>query len=102
MITNIFTTIITGFCACRICCGPNAKGITANGSKPTQGITVAASRTIPFGSTVLIPSINPTNRWKVQDRLAKRYDQRVDIYFQRHIDAKRFGIRTNKVIVIMK
>lgn len=98
MTTNIITAIITGYCACKTCCGPNAKGITANGNKPTQSVTVAASRRIPFGSTAIING----NAYVVQDRLAKRYDSRFDIYFAKHSDAKKFGIKTNQITVITK
>lgn len=100
MITNILTNItITAYCACKLCCGPNAKGITANGQRPQEGITIAASRTLPFGTTVIIGD----KTFRVQDRLAKRYDSRFDIYFAKHSDAKKFGIKTNQTIkVILK
>lgn len=98
MTTNIITAVVTAYCACKTCCGPNAKGITANGQKPIQGITIAASRSIPFGSRVTVGD----HQYYVQDRLAKRYDSRFDVYFTKHSDAKAFGIRTNKVTIITK
>ena len=85
MITNL---IVTAYCACTICCGPNAKGITASGKRPIEGITIAASRQYHFGTKVAING----HVYIVQDRLAKKYDNRVDIYFNRHSDAKKFGI----------
>lgn len=95
-LTILTNQVISGYCACHICCGPNAKGIAANGKRPQQGRTVAASRTLAFGSRVIIDG----HIYTVEDRLARRYDSRFDIYFSRHEDAKRFGIRTNKVTVI--
>lgn len=97
MTTNILITTITAYCACKTCCGPNAKGITANGNKPVQGITIAASRAIPFGSSVT----TSYGRFTVQDRLAKRYDSRFDIYFTKHSDAKKFGIKTNQTVIVI-
>jgi 3D (Asp-Asp-Asp) domain-containing protein len=91
MITNF---IITAYCACTICCGPRATGLAANGKPPVEGITVAGPRRLPLGTKVWIDGVG--NRI-VQDRLAKRYDNRFDVYFKRHDDAKRFGIRTLKV-----
>lgn len=96
MTTNTLTAIITAYCACKVCCGPNAKGITASGNKPKQGITVAIPRCYALSSKVKIEK----HTYIGQDRLSKRYDNRFDIYFDNHRDAKQFGIRTNKVIVI--
>lgn len=99
MTTNIVTAIVTAYCAGKCCCGPSAKGICANGQRPTQGITIAASRTIKFGSLVEVDG----RRYIVQDRLAKRYDSRFDIYFEYHEKAKQFGIKRNqKVTVIIR
>ena len=98
MTTNILTAVITAYCSCKVCCGPNAKGITANGQRPKEGITVAASRSLPFGATVIIGN----KTFRVQDRLAKRYDSRFDIYFAKHSDAREFGIKTQQVKVIIK
>ena len=97
MTTNIITATITAYCACKLCCGPNAKGITANGQRPIQGITIAASRTLPFGTTVIIGD----KTFRVQDRLAKRYDNRFDIYFTKHSDAKKFGIKYGQQVTII-
>ena len=98
MMTNVIVAVVTAYCSCKICCGPNAKGICANNKPPIAGVTIAASRTIPLGSKVQIGE----RTYVVHDRLAKRYDSRFDIYFASHKDAKQFGIRTNKVTVITK
>ena len=89
--TNV---LITAYCACTICCGPISSGITASGSRPTAGITVAASRRYPLGSTIYVTIPGYLNkRYLIQDRLHKQYDNRVDIYFSKHQDAKKFGIK---------
>ncbi len=109
MTTNILIATLTAYCACKTCCGPNAKGITANGNKPIQGTTIAASRIIPFGSKVIVPSgillsspLQGSNNFTVQDRLAKRYDSRFDIYMSSHQKARDFGIRTGQVVIIIR
>jgi 3D (Asp-Asp-Asp) domain-containing protein len=90
MLTNL---IVTAYCACKICCGSNAHGITASGMRPVPGVTCAASRSFPFGTKVRIAG----HEYIVQDRLAKRYDSRVDIYYATHAEAKKAGIRTMRV-----
>jgi len=92
MITNL---IVTAYCACHICCGPNAQGITASGKKPIEGITVAASRKIPFGTKIAIDG----KTYIVQDRLAKKYDGRVDIYMSSHKKALNFGKQQKQVTI---
>lgn len=91
--------LVTAYCACTLCCGKHATGKTASGIKPTQGITVAASRQLPFGTRLFIDGVG----WRtVQDRLAKRYDNRVDVYFASHAQAKQFGISQRKVVISEK
>lgn len=97
MTTNIIIATLTAYCACKTCCGPNAKGITANGNKPVEGITIAGPRRYPLGTRIFVGPCS----FVVQDRLAKRYDSRFDIYFERHADAKRFGIKTKQQITII-
>lgn len=100
MLTNIITATITAYCSCKLCCGSNAKNLTANGHKPIQGITIAASRQIPLGTKVYIVS-NELHTYIVQDRLAPRYDNRFDIYFSSHKAARQFGIKTNQQVMII-
>ena len=89
---------ITAYCACRKCCGENSAGITAIGRKPVEGRTVAASRSIPLGTKIHIEGIG----WRVvEDRTARRYDGRVDVYFKSHADAVKFG-KQNRSVRISK
>ena len=82
---------VTAYCACPKCCGKHSDGITANGSKATEGVTAAASRSIPFGTRIWIPGAG----WRiVQDRLSRRYDHRLDLYFTSHKRALQWGIKT--------
>lgn len=92
ILTNI---TITAYCACQLCCGSKASGICADGHPPRQGITIAASRRIPLGTHVLING----HEYIVQDRLARKFDNRIDIYFNNHKDALKFGKQTNNVTI---
>ena len=87
---------VTAYCPCRTCCGKWAGGPTASGRMPVAGVTVAASRSIPFGTRVYIPGAG----WRtVQDRLARRYDDRIDLYMTSHAAALRWGKRKLNVEV---
>lgn len=92
--TNV--VIFTAYCACMHCCGPNAIGLTASGKPPIEGVTVAASRSIPLNTPlrISIPGVMTNRTFIVQDRLAKRFDNRVDIYFNNHKTALKFGKQT--------
>ena len=79
---------VTAYCPCAKCCGKWAGGRTADGHMPAPGVTCAASRSVPFGTRLLIPGVG----WRtVQDRLARRFDGRVDVLFATHAEAVRFG-----------
>ena len=82
---------ITAYCACSICCGPKARGITADGTRPVQGRTIAAPRSVPLGAKVRVQGL--PGIFTVEDRTARRFDGRWDVYFERHQDAKNFGKR---------
>lgn len=87
---------VTAYCGCEKCCGKWAKAHkTADGHTPKQGVTCAASRSIPFGTQLNIAGVGVRT---VQDRLATKYDSRIDIYFDNHLDALRFGKRTLTVV----
>lgn len=97
-LTNIVTAVVTAYCACTHCCGPQAKGICANNRRPVEAQTIAASRSIALGSRVIIDG----HTYIVEDRLARKYDGRFDIYFKSHQQAKQFGKQTKTVTIITK
>lgn len=88
------TIILTAFCAGHCCCPSSSHGLTASGMRPIAGLTIAAPRSIPFGTRVHIEGIG----WRtVQDRTARRIDG-WDLYVTSHRAAKRFGRREVSVI----
>lgn len=93
--TNL-VAIITAYCACTHCCGPHATGLTSSGTPPKQGVTVAGPRRYAKGTRIVIEGVGERI---VEDRTAKRFDGRFDVYFVNHADARKFGIRTNTVTI---
>jgi 3D (Asp-Asp-Asp) domain-containing protein len=69
--------------------------MTASGKKVAVGM-VAGPRRIPLGTRVLIGGVPYT----VEDRTAKRYDGRWDIYFQSHKAALIWGKQEKDVVII--
>lgn len=66
-------------------CG-KTDGITASGTKATQGRTIAADH-LPFGTHVEIDG----HIYTVEDRFGGDYKNKIDIYFDNLEDALKFG-----------
>ena len=84
----------TGYCACEICCGPYANGITASGTTATASRTIAVDAYNPIvsmGSKVTIDGVTYT----VEDtgNLAANNTD-FDIYFNTHAEALAWGRQT--------
>jgi len=85
---------VTAYCACEKCCPGSADGLTASNRRPTEGITVAADPSIPFGTEIWIEGIGSR---LVEDRGSAITGNHIDIYFADHEDAREFGIKHLKV-----
>ena len=87
--------LVTAYCPCTECCGPQAKGITASGRPVSAngGKFVAADRDLPFGTLLLIPGYNDGRPTEVLDRGGAIKGNRLDVYFPTHDEAKRWGAR---------
>lgn len=74
---------------------------TASGTWPKQGRTIAASRHLPIGARVYIPS---RGWYRVEDRMNRRYDKRkiptIDIYMDSYDQAIDWGRQDIRVKVI--
>lgn len=72
---------LTGYCACSICCGDYADGITYTGTQATEGRTIAVDpNKIPLGSKVLING----NIYIAEDVGGAIKENRIDIYKDNH------------------
>ena len=92
----IAIVVATAYCACPICCAPYVDGITAMGTTPREGHTIAGPPHWPIGTEVLIDG----ERYVVEDRGGAIKGDRIDIYFEDHQDALRFGRREIEVEII--
>jgi 3D (Asp-Asp-Asp) domain-containing protein len=91
--------VVTAYCPCTECCGPNARGITASGRPVSAngGRFVAADTDLPFGTLLLIPGYNDGRPTEVLDRGGAIKGNRLDVYFPTHEEAKRWGVRRLEV-----
>lgn len=84
----VFT--VTAYCPCEKCCGEYANGYTATGEKATQGVTVAADPDVlPMGTEIELDG----HTYTVQDTGGAIAGNRLDLYFDSHEDALRWGVR---------
>lgn len=86
---------LTAYCPCKKCCG-KSDGITASGTKATAGRTIAAdTRYLPFGTEVYIYG----QKYIVEDRGGAIKGKHIDIYFDTHEEALKFGRKQSEVFV---
>ncbi len=85
--------VVTAYCACTKCCGPNARGITASGKAPVANHTIAADKMFAFGTQLVVGN----QVYTVEDRGGGIKGYRIDIYFNTHQEALNFGRRTMDV-----
>jgi|GEM_PF-2557461 len=87
------TMVVTAYCPCKQCCGPNARGITASGKPVTAngGKFVAADRSVKFGTMIQVPCYAGDAPVPVLDRGGAIKGNRLDAYFPDHSEARRWG-----------
>ena len=87
---------LTAYCACSKCCGKWADGITATGTTPVQGRTIAVDQdVIPYGSEVIING----HTYIAEDCGGSIIGKRIDVYFDNHEEALEFGVRHSSVLL---
>ena len=96
-IVSLGTYKITAYCGCAKCCG-KTDGITASGAHVTAGRTIAAPPEIPFGTKLMING----HIYTVEDRGGAIKGKRIDIYFESHEEAERFGVQYIEVFKVIK
>lgn len=78
-------------------------GISASGQKVKEWCTIAAGKSIPFGTQIYIPYFaNKPNKgiFTVQDRGSAIKDGRIDVYIGNHADCMDFGRRQLEVYIL--
>lgn len=84
------TFTVTAYCPCEKCCGEYANGYTATGEKAIQGVTIAADPDVlPMGTEIELDG----HTYTVQDTGGAIAGNRLDLYFDSHEDALRWGVR---------
>jgi 3D (Asp-Asp-Asp) domain-containing protein len=91
---------VTGYCTCPRCCGKFSDGLTADLHKIRKGDAfVAADKRIPFGTEMIIPGYNHDRPVEVKDRGRLIKGNRLDVFFNDHKIAKKWGTRYLDVLV---
>ena len=94
---------VTAYCACTKCCGPRARGLTASG-KPVSyngGRFVAAdTRLLKFNTKLLVPGYAGGRPVEVLDRGGAIKGNKLDVFFDSHQEARRWGRQWLVVTVV--
>ena len=92
MVTNILTAVVTAYVATGHCVAYNKP----NAHLPVAGFTIALPRRFALNSVVEING----HRYRGEDRTARRYDGRFDIFVDTREHALAWGKQTIQVKVI--
>jgi 3D (Asp-Asp-Asp) domain-containing protein len=57
---------------------------------------------MPFGTKIMIPELFDDEVFEIQDRMNRRYSDRVDIWFPSKDPAKKFGVRSGIAIYVVE
>lgn len=90
--------VVTAYCPCAACCG-RAGGLTTMGTVPRRRITVAGPAVVPLGTRVYIEGVGVRI---VEDRTAKKFDGRWDIFTDSHARARAFGKQNRRVVILVR
>ena len=94
--TYLGTFRATAYCACERCCGKWSQyHLTASGTTPEEGRTVAADWSVlPAGTVIEIEGIGQRT---VEDTGSGIDGQALDVFFESHQEALEFGVREVEV-----
>jgi len=87
---------VSAYCACVKCCG-KTNGITASGAKAKANHTIAAPSTYKFGTKIEIAGMGV---YTVEDRGGAITGNKLDIYFDSHSEALKFGRKQLQIRVV--
>ena len=86
---------ITAYCPCAACCG-KTDGITASGTKATEGRTIAVDpQLIPYGTELVING----NTYIAEDTGGSVKGHKLDIFFNSHLEALEWGVQEHEVFI---
>lgn len=95
---------LTAYCSCPICCGewaynrPNGIVYGSTGERLREGYSIAVDpNVIPYGTEVIING----HTYKAQDCGGAIKRNRIDVYFEDHNEALKFGVQYAEVFLKM-
>lgn len=97
---------ITHYCPCKKCCGKDETspwyGITATGTKATEGRTIAVDpKVIPYGTEVLIRYADGTEHiYTAEDCGGAIKKNRIDVFMDSHQAARVEGVKYAEVFLV--
>ena len=94
---KIMTVTATAYCPCVKCCGKWSDGITASGVKAKANHTIAVDRkVIPLGTRIIYNGIE----YVAEDTGSAIKGNKIDIYFDSHEEALKFGKQRVEIEVL--
>jgi 3D (Asp-Asp-Asp) domain-containing protein len=88
---------ISAYCPCEVCCPGTSDGLTYSETVATEGRTISVDPdVIPLGSIVEIDG----KRYVAEDIGSAIDENRADIYFDSHADAREWGVQYHDVYII--
>lgn len=97
-LTSLGSFNVTAYCCCKECCGKApthpAYGLTASGTKATEGRTIAVDPSIiPLGTTVYLNGVP----YIAEDTGSAIKGKKIDLFINNHQRAKVFGVQEMEV-----
>ena len=92
----MITWLVSFYCACILCCGPKAQGITKNGMRATRGVTAACDKS-RLNQVIWIEGFG----WRICEDIGSAIKgNRIDIFVDDHQHALQLGRQVIKGMVI--
>ena len=95
--TEAFEVKATAYCPCQKCCGAYANGLTHTGLPAKQGVIAVDPNLIPLGTRVYVDGYGYAT---AADTGGAIRGNRIDVCYDTHEDALRWGVRQVKVYVL--
>lgn len=89
--------VATAYCPCEICCGKNANGYTYTGVPAKRGVIAVDPRVIPLGSRVYVDGYGFAVAGDIGSAIK---GNRIDVCFDTHQEALRWGVKKVKVYIL--
>jgi len=106
---KVIDVYATAYCACKSCCGKSpshpAYGITAMGTKAAHGTVAVDPRVISLGSKLYIEGIGSTYDYGYSQALDTGRSikgNKIDLYFESHSEALKWGKKKVRVYILDK